>query len=133
MQLLTVVQQWLTSVPESPTLPGATGTDDSAEPAVDAGSDGFKEGLKRADVPVETGLTAEEYVRRGLDRHGGRLRQQEIVQRTGWSEATTSRTLSAMEDAGQVIRIRIGRENIVCLPHATPGSASPARKSSEAD
>lgn len=132
MQLLTVVQQWLTNVPESPTLPGAAETDD-AETVADAKFDGFKEGLKRADVPVEIGLTAEEYVRRGLERHGGRLRQQEIVQRTGWSEATVSRTLSAMEDAEQVTRIQVGRENVVCLPHAIPGCASPARKGGQAD
>lgn len=115
-QFLSAVQEWLAILPDAPgTFPWSGDPVDGDEPDA-AEFDGFEEGLARADIPVETGLTAEEYVRRGLERHGGRLRQQEIVQRTGWSEATVSRTLSAMEDDGQISRVRLGRENVVCLP-----------------
>lgn len=96
-----------------------TGTESESSadpPATDAG-----DGLTKGEVPVETGLTPEEYVLRGLEASGGRLRQQDVIEYTGWSAATVSRTLSEMEADGLVVRIRLGRENVVCLPHSLPG------------
>lgn len=47
---------------------------------------------------------------------GGRLRQQEVVAGTEMSPSQTSKTLSAMEVNGDVVRVTVGREKIVCLP-----------------
>lgn len=130
-QFLTIVQQWLGNLPgDPPSTPnaGEAETESKAPPI-----SGFEEGLEKADVLVETGLPPEKYVRRGLASHGGRLRQQEVCALTGWSEASVSRTLTEMEEAGQITRIRVGRENIVCLPHAVPGRASPAYSRGETD
>lgn len=115
-QFLSTVQEWLAILTDAPAVFLWTGDAVDGDEQDTVEFDGFEQGLSRSDIPVVTGLTAEEYVRRGLERHGGRLRQQEIVKYTGWSEATVSRTLSAMEDDGQITRVRLGRENVVCLP-----------------
>lgn len=72
----------------------------------------------KADVYVKTGLFPEEFVLRVVEANGGRIRQQGICSRTGWSDGAVSRILSKMEDAGAITRVRIGRGKIVCLPDA---------------
>lgn len=46
--------------------------------------------------------------------------QGHIVDALGWSEAKTSRKLSALEDERRITRYRVGRRNVVCLPHREP-------------
>lgn len=79
-----------------------------------------EESIPKVKLLQELGLTPEQYIVSGLDMNGGRLRQQEIVARTGWSEASVSRTLTQMEADGSIVRIQIGREKVVCLPGACP-------------
>jgi uncharacterized membrane protein len=62
----------------------------------------------------------EEVVYQLLTRHGGRLHQGEIVEATGWSKAKVSRLLAAMEDDGDIVKVPVGRENIVYLDGAAP-------------
>lgn len=76
------------------------------------------------DVLIELNVTTHEYIRMALEHHGGRLRQQEITDLTGWSEPTVSQKLGEMEDAGHITRFRTGREKIVCLPNDSPIDAT---------
>lgn len=68
-----------------------------------------------SEPPAEL-LSNEERVERFLADHGGRAKQQEIVEGLGWTEAKTSQVLSEMHDAGTIEKFRIGRENVVKLP-----------------
>jgi hypothetical protein len=61
-------------------------------------------------------LSDEERVERLLERNGGRMKQANIVSETGWSNAKVSQLLSAMDEAGRVNKLRIGRENLISLP-----------------
>lgn len=67
-------------------------------------------------------LTDNERVEQIVEAHGGQVRQSEIVEETGWSKAKVSRVLSRMEDDGEIAKIRIGRENLICLPGHEPPS-----------
>jgi uncharacterized membrane protein len=44
------------------------------------------------------------------------MKQASIVEETGWSNAKVSQLLSAMDEAGRVDKLRIGRENLISLP-----------------
>ena len=100
------------------------------EPGTDPGSggathtdDGFptpesEDDLR--DVLIELNITSHEYIRMALEHHGGRLRQQEVSELTGWSAPTVSQKLSEMEDEDLITRFRTGREKIVCLPDESP-------------
>ena len=61
-------------------------------------------------------LSDEERVERLLDSNGGRMKQANIVKETGWSNAKVSQLLSAMEEDGQIDKLRIGRENLISFP-----------------
>jgi uncharacterized membrane protein len=61
-------------------------------------------------------LSDEERVERLLERNGGRMKQANIVDETGWSNAKVSQLLSSMAEDGQVEKLRIGRENLISLP-----------------
>lgn len=75
-------------------------------------------------TPEETwhrlGVSPEDYLVRLLRSRGGRLKQQQIVAETGWSESCVSRVLSEMEDDGRVGRVPLGREKVVCVPSTMP-------------
>lgn len=55
-----------------------------------------------------------------IERHGGRIRQQRIVEQVEWSKAKVSRLLSDLEEEGIVRKVRLGRENLVCLESRDP-------------
>jgi len=61
-------------------------------------------------------LSDEERVERLLERNGGRMKQARIVKETGWSNAKVSQLLSSMDEAGQIDKLRIGRENLISFP-----------------
>jgi hypothetical protein len=61
-------------------------------------------------------LSDEERVERHLEAAGGRMKQAEIVDRTGWSNAKVSQVLSQMDEDDRVEKLRIGRENLISLP-----------------
>ncbi|MFW5919089.1 MAG: DUF7345 domain-containing protein [archaeon] len=68
------------------------------------------------ETPPDELLSNEERVTRFLEDHGGRAKQQEIVDGLEWTEAKTSQVLSSMESEGAIEKFRIGRENVVKLP-----------------
>ncbi|AWB27079.1 helix-turn-helix transcriptional regulator [Halococcoides cellulosivorans] len=55
-----------------------------------------------------------------LEDADGRMKQTAIVEATGWSKSKTSMVLSGMADDEQIFKLKVGRENIVCLPEAVP-------------
>ncbi|MFC6990385.1 helix-turn-helix transcriptional regulator [Haladaptatus sp. GCM10025707] len=66
-------------------------------------------------------LSDEERVERLLRAEGGRMKQATIVKETGWSNAKVSQLLSAMDEAGRIEKLRIGRENLISLPDREHG------------
>ncbi|WP_259517185.1 hypothetical protein [Halanaeroarchaeum sp. HSR-CO] len=55
-----------------------------------------------------------------LEDADGQLRQSRIVSESGWSKTKVSRTLSGLADDGDVVKIQLGRENLICLPEQVP-------------
>lgn len=69
-----------------------------------------------ATVVPDEDADPEAYVLGLLAAHGGRMRQQWIVDARDWSETVVSQHLVRMEERGLVVRYSLGRENAVCLP-----------------
>lgn len=89
----------------------------------DSGEESSEENETQAfDPPIRD----EERVRRLLSTHEGRLKQSQIVEATEWSKSKVSRLLSSMEDDQEITRIRLGRENLVCLRGHEPADISPS-------
>ncbi len=82
-------------------------------PRTDAESDDGASTAAEADLSL---LSDEERVERLLEANGGRMRQADIVDATGWSDAKVSQLLSEMTDSGRVQKLRLGRENLISLP-----------------
>jgi uncharacterized membrane protein len=77
-------------------------------------------------------LTDQERVCQLLDKHGGRMKQSKIVNSVDWSKAKVSRLLAELEEEGEVTKLRLGRENLVCLPgHEPTASKSPEQPKHE--
>jgi hypothetical protein len=74
-------------------------------------------------VPDEELLSDEDRVMGLLDEQGGRMKQVEIVERTGWSKSKVSMLLSDMEDDGEISKLRVGRENIISKRGMEPEAA----------
>ncbi|MDJ1434620.1 membrane-associated protein/domain-like protein [Halostagnicola sp. A-GB9-2] len=55
-----------------------------------------------------------------VDENGGRMKQSEIVNSVEWSKAKVSRLLAELEDDEEITKLRLGRENLVCLPGHEP-------------
>jgi len=54
------------------------------------------------------------------------MKQSNIVDSVDWSKAKVSRLLADLEEDGQITKLRLGRENLVCLPgHEPTASKSP--------
>ena len=86
------------------TGPETTATGETADTEPD--DDGIDEEL----------LSDEERVERLLERNGGRMKQADIVDETGWSNAKVSQLLSAMAEEDRIDKLRIGRENLISFP-----------------
>jgi len=87
----------------------ASGADDTSSPTAGPVATG-------AGAGVDALLSDEERVERLLEANGGRMKQADIVDETGWSNAKVSQLLSEMADDGRVEKLRIGRENLISLP-----------------
>ena len=86
--------------------------------AATAGDDGAGGGAagESNDEPL---LADEDHVLRLLADRGGRMRQQAIAEELDWSLSKTSRVLGRMDDADQVGKLQLGRENVIALPEET--------------
>ncbi|WP_254530798.1 helix-turn-helix transcriptional regulator [Natrinema gelatinilyticum] len=65
-------------------------------------------------------LTDEDRVVKLIRKNGGRMKQVNIVDETGWSKSKVSMLLSDMEDEGTISKLRVGRENIISLEGFEP-------------
>jgi hypothetical protein len=110
------------------------GEDDDGDDATggDAGGGGTAGGAGAAAgeadtdepaVPDEELLADDDRVLRLLDEHGGRMKQVNIVEETGWSKSKVSMLLSDMEEADQISKLRVGRENIISRKGMEPDAA----------
>ncbi|WP_247728459.1 helix-turn-helix transcriptional regulator [Halovivax limisalsi] len=80
-------------------------------------------GQPGAEQPI---LTDRERVLRLLDGNGGRMKQSQIVESVEWSKAKVSRLLAELESEEEIIKLRLGRENLICRPGYEPkASRSP--------
>lgn len=73
----------------------------------------------------QTGLPAERYLVALVEANGGRLKQHELVNHTGWPKSTVSTLLAEVEEEGRITRVPVGRENLVYLPKTLPDMAAP--------
>ncbi|MFC6731012.1 MarR family transcriptional regulator [Haladaptatus sp. DYSN1] len=93
----------------------AQATTHSAEPVTEPSAD-----EPSTDKPADTIYSDEAFIEHLLSASDGRLNQAAIVSQTDWSKSKVSRLLSAMADDGDVVKIQLGRENLICLPGAEP-------------
>jgi hypothetical protein len=101
--------------PDPDPSPGDDEDQATTEPAPGADTGDESAGAAELDIDEEL-LSDEERVELLLERNGGRMKQANIVKKTGWSNAKVSQLLSAMEEEGQVDKLRIGRENLISFP-----------------
>ncbi|MFA9426562.1 helix-turn-helix transcriptional regulator [Natronorubrum sp. A-ect3] len=83
--------------------------DQQTEPSTDA-----------APLADEELLTDEDRVVRLIRENGGRMKQVNIVDETGWSKSKVSMLLSDMEEEDTISKLRVGRENIISLEGYEP-------------
>lgn len=77
-------------------------------------------------------LSDRERVQQLVRDNGGRMKQSKIVDSVDWSKAKVSRLLAELEEEGRITKLRLGRENLVCLPgHEPTASQSPEQPKNE--
>ncbi len=74
--------------------------------------------------PPEELLSNEERVVALLEARGGRMKQQDVVDALGWTDAKTSQVVGELRDAGRIEGFRLGRENVLRLPEADDAPAA---------
>ncbi|MDQ2052133.1 hypothetical protein RBH26_16770 [Natronolimnohabitans sp. A-GB9] len=77
-------------------------------------------------------LTDRERVQQLIRENGGRMKQSAIVDSVDWSKAKVSRLLAELEEEDRITKLRLGRENLICLPgHEPTASQSPEQPKNE--
>ncbi|WP_226479501.1 helix-turn-helix transcriptional regulator [Natrinema amylolyticum] len=99
------------------TAPAADATTDSS---ADAGATAVDDTGAGAPLSDEDLMTDEDRVVTLIRENGGRMKQVNIVEETGWSKSKVSMLLSDMEDEGTISKLRVGRENIISLEGFEP-------------
>lgn len=61
-----------------------------------------------------------------VKRNGGRMKQSDIVDSVEWSKAKVSRLLADLEEENEVTKLRLGRENLICLDGYEPAASQPS-------
>jgi len=74
------------------------------------------DGSDEPPEPPDELLSNEERVVQLLESHGGRMKQQQVVEELGWTDAKTSQVVGDLRDSGEVEGFRLGRENVLRLP-----------------
>ncbi|MCU4752080.1 hypothetical protein OB919_08800 [Halobacteria archaeon AArc-curdl1] len=95
---------------------------ESEEEAVAESSDGAQTGAADPITDAEL-LSDEDRVVSLIRENGGRMKQVNIVDETGWSKSKVSMLLSEMESEGTISKLRVGRENIISLDGFEPEAA----------
>lgn len=71
-----------------------------------------------------TGMSPAEFVHLFVQSNGGRVKQKTLNTCLPWSGSTVTRILDTLEEDGVIVRITVGRQNIVCTPDAVPDRES---------
>jgi hypothetical protein len=74
------------------------------------------EATDKSTEPDPELLSNEERVLRLLDDNGGRMKQKQVVEELGWTDAKTSKVVSGLREDGTIESFRIGRENVLTYP-----------------
>lgn len=74
-------------------------------------------------------LTDREKVRKLVIENGGRMKQSAIVDSVDWSKAKVSRLLADLEEDDEITKLRLGRENLVCLRGHEPAASKSSEQS----
>lgn len=61
-------------------------------------------------------LSNDEQVLRLVENNGGRMKQQDVVEELGWTDAKTSQVTMELREDGRLEAFRVGRENVLALP-----------------
>jgi len=107
-----------TAEPESvdADVSGAEAVDDADSAAADS-ADPTTDDDAATDESVDPELLSnEERVLRLLDDNGGRMKQKQVVEELGWTDAKTSKVVSGLREDGTIESFRIGRENVLTYP-----------------
>lgn len=96
--------------PAGRTDTGGAASEPVEEAAATAGNDDGE------SEPPEELLSNEERVLKVMREHGGRMKQQEVVEALGWTEAKTSQVVRSLREDGELEGFRLGRENVLRLP-----------------
>ena len=84
--------------------------------------------VNEESIPPEF-LSNEDCILSLLADHEGKVEQATIVEETGWSKSKVSRVLSQMEDDELIVKIDVGRGNLVTDPELVPeGVMTPFEK-----
>ena len=103
---------------------GSGGTDGAAAEGASSGETAdTPDDAPEPSIPDEELLSDEDRVMGLLDERGGRMKQVEIVEETGWSKSKVSMLLSDMEEEGRISKLRVGRENIISKKGMEPEAA----------
>jgi hypothetical protein len=89
----------------------------------DAGGDagGRSDTARPPDVP-DAVISDEERVLNAIEEADGRLPQQTLVQQFDWSKSKVSRVTSRLADRDELIKLQVGRRNLLVLPGEEPAS-----------
>jgi hypothetical protein len=79
-------------------------------------------GIDRPDAVPEVVMSDEERVLTEMEEAGGRLPQQTLVQRFDWSKSKVSRVTSRLADRGDLVKLQVGRRNLLVLPGEEPAN-----------
>ena len=74
-------------------------------------------------VRTEEFMTDRERIQYLVRSNGGRMKQSEIVDSVDWSKAKVSRLLADLEDEEEITKLRLGRENLICLRGEEPAAS----------
>ncbi|PCR90991.1 DUF7343 domain-containing protein [Natrinema ejinorense] len=104
--------------PAAPSAQPAAGADGAGESGTVAETTDSSDGATA--VADEELMSDEDRVVALIRENGGRMKQVNIVDATGWSKSKVSMLLSEMEDDGTISKLRVGRENIISLEGFEP-------------
>jgi hypothetical protein len=110
------------STPPAPDQsPSTARSSEAPSEAPDADPD--SRAISEATISDEELLSDEDRVLGMIEERGGRMKQVDIVDQTGWSKSKVSMLLSDMEEENEISKIRVGRENIIAIEGQEPDAA----------
>ena len=80
----------------------------------------------QTSISDEELLSDDDRVVKLLEDNGGRMKQVNIVEETDWSKSKVSRVLSAMAEEDRIVKVDVGRGNVVMRPEDLPPGAESA-------